>query len=233
MLLNKSILVVLAASLGTAMTFNINRLIAAPRIAQSTPPMGCMSGNSTHNHAQMMQSMRVNSEFDYLSKMIPHHQEAIATAKLLETGTQRPEMKQFARDIIRSQTAEIEQMQAWLKQWYGDRTTNVEYTPMMRDLTQLKGDALDRAFLEDMQMHHRSAVMMSHFLLNGNLATHPEVKTLAEGISTSQQKEIKEMAVWLQNWFGVTGMMGGQGGRGGMMCGGMMGFPGEDKSGLH
>lgn len=156
----------------------------------------------------MMQSMQVASEVDYLSKMIPHHEEAIATAKLLKAGTNRPEMKKFADDIIRTQTAEIEQMRTGLNQWYPSQKAEVTYTPMMRDLTNLKGDELDRAFLEDMQMHHRGAIMMSHQLLMRNLVQHDQVKTLAENISTTQSNEIHQMQAWLQSWFGVTGTMG-------------------------
>lgn len=156
----------------------------------------------------MMQSMQVTSEADYLTKMIPHHEEAIATAKLLKAGTNRPEMKKFADDIIRAQTAEIEQMRTWLKQWYPSQKTEVTYAPMMRDLQNLKGDELDRVFLEDMSVHHRGAIMMSHQLLMRNLAQHDRVKALAENISATQVNEIDRMQAWLQNWFGVTGAMG-------------------------
>ena len=37
-----------------------------------------------------MPGMRLQSEFDYLTKMIPHHEEAIARATMLQQGTQRP-----------------------------------------------------------------------------------------------------------------------------------------------
>ncbi|WP_242060514.1 DUF305 domain-containing protein [Aerosakkonema funiforme] len=155
----------------------------------------------------MMSSMQVQNEFDYLTKMIPHHEEAIATAKLLKAGTNRPEMRKFADDIIRVQSDEIEKMQAWLNRWYPSQKAEVQYMAMMRDLTNLKGDALDRAFLEDMRMHHMGAIMMSQRLLVGNLAQHNEVKTLAQEIRTAQRNEIHQMQAWLQTWFGNTTMM--------------------------
>ncbi|MFB2934206.1 DUF305 domain-containing protein [Aerosakkonemataceae cyanobacterium BLCC-F154] len=82
---------------------------------------------------------------------------------------------------------------------------------MMRDLNNLKGDDLDRAFLEDMRMHHMGAVMMSHQLLGNNLAKHNEVNQLASKISISQRQEIHQMQAWLRSWFnaGGMGMMGG------------------------
>jgi len=46
--------------------------------------------------------------------MIPHHQEAIDTAQVILARTSRPEMRQFAQNIIQAQTAEIAQMKNWL-----------------------------------------------------------------------------------------------------------------------
>ena len=169
-------------------------------------------------HGGMMQSMQVNSEFDYLSQMIPHHEEAIATARILLQRSDRPEMKQFARDIIRVQSAEIQQMQTWLKQWYPNQRNTRTYTPMMRALGQLRGNDLDRAFLQDMIMHHMGAVMMSHQLLNRGLVQHDPVRPFAQKIADTQRAEIQQMRIWARNWFGGSGMMGGMGG---MMQGGI------------
>ena len=145
--------------------------------------------------------MSVAGEFDYLAKMIPHHEEAIATARLLQAGTQRPEMREFAAAIIRTQSAEVAQMQAWLEQWYPGRDTAVAYRPMMRDLSGLSGSALDRVFLEDMIPHHMMAVMMSQQLLVRNLAAHQAVVPFAAGIRDTQQAEILTMRQWLWTWF--------------------------------
>jgi uncharacterized protein (DUF305 family) len=209
----------LSAGIGTGFLFSIKDLNAVPTKPQPMPPGGCMGQFGGGNHHQMMMSMQVQSEFNFLAKMIPHHQEAIATATILYNGTNRAEMKKFAQDIIRVQSAEIEQMQTWLKEWYPGQSTKVEYTPMMRDLTKLKGNDLDRAFLEDMRMHHMGAIMMSNQLLNHGLGKHNEVKTLATNISTSQRQEIVQMQAWLRDWYGLnTGMgCGGMGGMGGMM----------------
>jgi uncharacterized protein (DUF305 family) len=161
----------------------------------------------------MMGSMQVNSEFEYLSQMIPHHEEAIATAKILLQRSDRPEMKQFARQIIQVQGAEIQQMQTWLNQWYPNQRSDRTYTPMMRELGQLRGSDLDRIFLQDMIMHHMGAVMMSHQLLNRNLAHHQQVRPFAQTIADSQRAEIWQMQTWVANWFGDNGWMGCMGHR--------------------
>jgi uncharacterized protein (DUF305 family) len=149
-----------------------------------------------------MADMFVASEFDYLVRMIPHHEEAIATARLLQAGTARQEMRDFAATIIRTQSAEVAQMQAWLQQWYPGRDTTVAYAPMMRDLEGLTGSALDRAFLEDMIPHHMMAVMMSQQLVTRGLAEHQPVVPFATNIRDTQQAEIRMMRQWLWQWFG-------------------------------
>ncbi|UZQ55568.1 DUF305 domain-containing protein [Trichothermofontia sichuanensis B231] len=158
--------------------------------------------------ATMQHSMPVSSEFDYLAQMIPHHQEAIATAQIILQRSRRPEMQAFARQIIAVQSAEIEQMQDWLKTWYPDRDASVTYQPMMRDLSQLEGDALDQTFLQDMIGHHMGAVMMSQMLLNHNLVQHPPVQSFAQNIATTQRQEIHQMQAWLLAWFGDRQPMG-------------------------
>ena len=147
------------------------------------------------------QMMRVESEFDYLTQMIPHHEEAIASAQVLLEGTDRSEMAAFAQEIIDTQSAEVAQMQEWLATWYPGGDTSVDYEPMMRDLTAVSGDELDRVFLEDMIGHHMAAVMMSQRLLAEDLAEHPEVVPFAEHIRDSQRAEIHQMRGWLADWF--------------------------------
>ena len=157
--------------------------------------MGMMGGMPT-----------VDSEFEYLTRMIPHHEEAIASAELLLAGTDRAQMEAFARDIIDTQSAEVNQMQTWLAEKYPDREVAVDDEPMMRDLTGLRGDELDQAFLEDMIGHHMGAVMMSQQLLAGDLAELPEVVPFAEQIRDSQHAEIFQMRAWLTDWFGQNAM---------------------------
>ncbi len=58
---------------------------------------------------------------NFMMMMIPHHQSAIDMVKVeLRRGT-HPELKALARDVIKSQDKEIEQMQGLLGAWYGQR----------------------------------------------------------------------------------------------------------------
>ncbi len=67
-----------------------------------------------------MARLETTSDFDkaFIEDMIPHHQMAIMMATMLKNGTNRPEMKKLADDIIEAQSVEIEQMRTWYGQWY-------------------------------------------------------------------------------------------------------------------
>lgn len=62
-----------------------------------------------------------SAEFDqeFLQMMIRHHQMAIMMAQPVQERASHPELRQLAGNIVTSQSAEIEQMQTWLRQWYG------------------------------------------------------------------------------------------------------------------
>ena len=142
----------------------------------------------------------VNSEYEFLVHMIPHHEEAVYTAGILMENTEREEMKNFADEIIRTQNEEIELMISWLEAWYPEKDHDIDYRPMMRNLENLEGEELDRIFLEDMIFHHMEAVMMSQQLLSRGLAEHEEVYALARNIRNTQREEIIMMRSWLARW---------------------------------
>ncbi len=60
-----------------------------------------------------------DSAFDelFLRMMIEHHTQATNMASLIPSKTQRPELVKIGQDIIKSQSAEIEQMKGWQKTW--------------------------------------------------------------------------------------------------------------------
>ncbi len=150
---------------------------------------------------EWMQGMVVRDEFDFLAEMVPHHAEAVAAATELRRS-ERPEMRALGASIVASQSAQIDRMEGWLARWYPDRTSDADYRPMMRDLSDLSDDQLDEAFLSDMVGHHMAAVMMSQQLLVRGLAVHPEVADLARTIREDQLDEIGIMSRWLSDWYG-------------------------------
>lgn len=70
---------------------------------------------------------------------------------------------------------------------------------MNASLEPLKGAEFEQSFLEQMIQHHRSAIEMSKMV--NDHTKRPELRQLAEKISTSQQAEIDKMTGWLKDWY--------------------------------
>ena len=68
-------------------------------------------------------------------------------------------------------------------------------------LDQLTGDDFDKAFLQQMSMHHAMAVMMARPAVAN--ASHQELKDLGRMIIDDQTKEIAQMRGWAKDWYGM------------------------------
>ena len=148
-----------------------------------------------------MMQHAVTSEQEFLAEMVAHHREAIRAAGEL-ARSDRATMRGFGERIIAAQSAQVAQMEDWLATWYADDPVDADYEPMMRDLSGLRGDRLDRTFLADMVWHHMAAVMMSQHLLVSGLVEHDQVRELARDVRDEQRREIVQMRRWLADWFG-------------------------------
>jgi len=141
----------------------------------------------------------VESEREFLEGMIPHHEEAVATAKeVLERSGSTEEVRQLATDIIAAQEKEIADMKQWYQDWYGEQYVSTgNYLPMMRDLGSLNGKVLDIVFMEDMIRHHRGAIIMA-----GSVQDHLkniEINDLTIAIKRTQIEEIRLMEELLKD----------------------------------
>lgn len=169
----------------------------------------------------MMNMMQMDRHF--IERMIPHHLDAIEMAKLALEKSKKAEVKKLAKDIISSQTAEIESMKKWYKEWFG---TDVPTKPMnmdykgkdmmgqgmkMMDMSMdhnmmggtlddlKKAPDFDRKFLEMMVKHHKMAIPMSGMILDSKKV---EMRKLGKDIITAQSAEIEMMIKWYQSWYG-------------------------------
>jgi uncharacterized protein (DUF305 family) len=168
---------------------------------------GMMSGGMMGQGAIVDQ----NAPFDqrFLDQMIAHHQMAVTSAQRMIADSARPELRDLAQRIITGQQREIDQMQAWRQEWYGAASSAslpgmmsggmMGGAMMSRDqMRQMMGAStdFDRMFLQMMIPHHEAAIAMAEQALTQ--AEHPEIKTLAQGIITTQRAEIGEMQGYLQ-----------------------------------
>jgi uncharacterized protein (DUF305 family) len=143
----------------------------------------------------------IASEADFIAGMIPHHQEAVESARQVLAATERAEMRDLAQAVIAAQTAEIATLRGWLAAWYPQAQPSA-YEPMMPDLLPLSPDEADRAFLEGMIAHHDMAIAMAQDYLAGDFEKRPEVVALAEEITSVQEEENAQMRAWLEAWYG-------------------------------
>jgi uncharacterized protein (DUF305 family) len=70
---------------------------------------------------------------------------------------------------------------------------------MMTGIQNKTGDEFDKAFLNEMIVHHQGAVQMAQSALQN--AKHQEIKDLATGIISAQNKEIDQMKAWNSAWY--------------------------------
>lgn len=169
-----------------------------------------------NNQSVMMGMMGMNRsrvmtgdmDRNFIEQMIPHHESAIAMAKLAQQKATHDEVKTMAGNIITSQTDEIKQMQQWYKEWYKTDVPKLDDKQMWGGSMMMNGQTsanmlnnasdFDKAFLEEMISHHQMAVMMANMLKTST--NHPEMQKLADNIIAAQTKEINDMKSWQQQW---------------------------------
>ena len=64
-------------------------------------------------HMDMAIPLTGNADVDFIRGMIPHHQGAVDTARIVLEHGSDPEVRKFAESVIAAQEAEI----AWMKSW--------------------------------------------------------------------------------------------------------------------
>ncbi len=147
---------------------------------------------------------------NFLANMIAHHQGAVDMAKAAQTNAKHYELKTMADNIIVAQEKEIADMLAWQKVW-GYPSTSAEdmqdhsamgmidsMSGMMAELEGKTGDDFDKAFLEQMILHHQGAIDMA--APGKDNASRQEVKDLSSAIVNDQMKEIAQMRSWQKEW---------------------------------
>ncbi len=174
---------------------------------------GMMSGGMMGEES-MMGSFNEDRPFDlqFIDGMTMHHEGAIMSSKHMISDSERPELRELARNIGESQSSQVDQMQEWRDEWYPDaEQTSGMPAGMMDEMMgdgmmegmmggsmqeMMGGDAADEMFLRMMIPHHQMAVEMSEKALDE--AEHPELENLARKIIAEQKAEIELMKGYLE-----------------------------------
>lgn len=87
------------------------------RRGQGMPTMPMHSGMMGMDMS--LESLKNASDFDkeFIRQMISHHQSAVMMAQMVLNSATHPQINNLAQAIIKSQTAEIQQMQQWDQAW--------------------------------------------------------------------------------------------------------------------
>ncbi len=193
-------------------TFGIGGVVVGLLVASV---FGTSMFSGYHNSGMMgSNQMVVGLDRHFIEQMIPHHEGAVAMAKLALEKSKRQEIKTLAIAIIADQNKEITDMKVWYKTWFGQVAPKVGAGMMgggmmsqggvhmggQEDMTALENAKdFDKAFLESMIPHHQLALMMVQMLEAGT--NRPEMLQLTKNITTSQSKEIQQMQVWYTQWY--------------------------------
>jgi uncharacterized protein (DUF305 family) len=148
----------------------------------------------------------------FMQGMIGHHAQALDMTALLSSRTASDDMRKLALRIELSQADEIKLMQRWLQvrgqEVPGEHAHHMPgatlmpgmLTPEEMDrLTEAKGEAFDRLFLEFMIKHHAGAIIMVDELFSSaGAAQESEIFSFASDVDADQRAEIDRMGAMLK-----------------------------------
>ena len=145
-------------------------------------------------------------DLQFIDQMTMHHQGALMSTQAMIADSNRPELRDLAAAIDTSQTAQIEQMQTWRTQWYGDlpsTTGGMDAAQMEQMMTSeamsgvpdMMGAAGADMYLQMMIVHHQIGVDMSEEALARS--GRPEIRQLAQDIADEQSAQILLMRSYL------------------------------------
>jgi uncharacterized protein (DUF305 family) len=88
---------------------------AAPAAAAEKPSTAAFRAANARMHRAMDIAFTGNADIDFVRGMIPHHEGAIAMARVVLEHGRDAETRKWAADIIREQEREIGEMRDWLR----------------------------------------------------------------------------------------------------------------------
>jgi len=206
----KIITVIVVAILALATIMFVYRDSLFRSVSVQLPAADSQVDKTSSMYRQYAEMTGETYDRSFIANMIAHHQGAVDMAKLAQKNAKHQELKDMANDIISAQEKETSEMMAWQKEWgypstsgdtmmdHGAMGMMDEMEGMAAELRGKTGDDFDKVFIEQMIMHHQSAIdMAAPGTVNAN---HQEVKNLTRAIVAAQSKEIVQMMQRQKDW---------------------------------
>jgi len=165
--------------------------------------MGIGSGGMARE--MVMENGRYSDE-RFIDAMVPHHEGAVDMAEVALKNAEHEQIRRLAEDIVSAQEAEIEELKAIKQQEFGTSEVpmemgakEMEVMGMMEPDELANEDPFDKAFIEAMIPHHRSAISMAQVALEES--DNPKIVEIAHNIVGAQKREIAQMQQWRGEWY--------------------------------
>lgn len=142
-------------------------------------------------------------EVNFMRSMIDHHFGGSMMASLCPGRATHRELLALCRSIVEDQQGEIRLMRGWLVDWYQqDKVPSIDrrMATMIRQMRQMRGAAFERMFLEEMPMHHQTAIRNSAVCRLS--VEHGQLKDLCTNMVVAQRAESRLMNTWRCKWYG-------------------------------
>ena len=164
--------------------------------------MGHGSMGSGEMARRMVMENGKYSDERFIDAMVPHHQGAIAMARVALENAEHEEIEELSRNIVATQQAEIEELKAIKKEAFGTSNVPMEMSPQqMRSMGMMtnpqhlaQSKVFDKAFIDAMIPHHQSAIEMAK--VANRESENPRIRELAGNIVSAQEREIAQMKGW-------------------------------------
>jgi uncharacterized protein (DUF305 family) len=168
---------------------------------------GSMDMGSGGMARQMVMRNGKYSDKAFIDAMVPHHQGAVAMAQVALKNAEHGQIKELSRNIVSTQQEEIEKLESIKKEEFGTSEVPMEMSKkemrgmgvMMEPQALADEDSFDRAFIDAMIPHHRSAIEMAKVAKKES--ENPHIKELAGNIVSAQEREIAQMKGWRERWY--------------------------------
>ena len=162
------------------------------------------SGDMAAMSREMVMPGGEYSDAAFVDSMVPHHEGAVEMAEVGLENAEHEEIRQLSQNIIDSQRAEIEKFGRIREGLDGPTKEmseeDMSMMGMMDDPQQLANeDPFDKAFIDNMIPHHRSAIAMAEVAVKES--EDPKIRDIANDIVSAQEREIGQMERWRQEWY--------------------------------